>query len=697
MTLDKLEVGKDAVIESVGGKGALRRHFLDMGLTPGTEVTMMKKAPMGDPIELRLRSYELTLRLADAAQIEISGIHDTDTVRSRQAHLKDIPHPQVGEMGIYHVRKKGNELREGEPLTFGLIGNQNCGKTTLFNQLTGANQHVGNFPGVTVDRKDGQIKNHPEATVTDLPGIYSLSPYTNEEIVTRDFLIQNKPRGIINIVDATNIERNLYLTMQLIEMDIPMVLALNMMDEVRENGGTIQVNRLEEALGIPVIPISAAKNEGIGELIEHAIHVARYDEWPGRLDFCDANGENGQAAIHRCIHAVVHLIEDHAKKAEIPARFAATKLVEGDKLILQQLGLDRNEEETLEHMIHEMEEECAKDREAALADMRFKFIEKVCTQTVVKPTESKAHARSVKADKILTGKYTALPAFAAIMGLIFWLTFGVIGAGLSDWLSVGIDIVTDFADRALTAYGLNPVVHSLIIDGIFAGVGSVLSFLPIIVVLFFFLSILEDSGYMARIAFVMDKLLRKIGLSGRSFVPMIIGFGCSVPAIMATRTLSSERDRKMTILLTPFMSCSAKLPIYALFTYAFFPKYRALVMVGLYFTGIIVGVLFSLLLKNTAFQGEPVPFVMELPNYRLPSLKSVGMLIWDKAKDFITKAFTIIFMASIVIWFLQTFDVRLNVVVDSKDSLLALIGGFAAPVFVPLGFGDWRISTALIT
>ena len=524
-----------------------------MGLTPGTEVTMMKKAPMGDPIELRLRSYELTLRLADAAQIEISGIHDTDTVRSRQAHLKDIPHPQVGEMGIYHVRKKGNELREGEPLTFGLIGNQNCGKTTLFNQLTGANQHVGNFPGVTVDRKDGQIKNHPEATVTDLPGIYSLSPYTNEEIVTRDFLIQNKPRGIINIVDATNIERNLYLTMQLIEMDIPMVLALNMMDEVRENGGTIQVNRLEEALGIPVIPISAAKNEGIGELIEHAIHVARYDECPGRLDFCDANGENGQAAIHRCIHAVVHLIEDHAKKAEIPARFAATKLVEGDKLILQQLGLDRNEEETLEHMIHEMEEECAKDREAALADMRFKFIEKVCTQTVVKPTESKAHARSVKADKILTGKYTALPAFAAIMGLIFWLTFGVIGAGLSDWLSVGIDIVTDFADRALTAYGLNPVVHSLIIDGIFAGVGSVLSFLPIIVVLFFFLSILEDSGYMARIAFVMDKLLRKIGLSGRSFVPMIIGFGCSVPAIMATRTLSSERDRKMTILLTPFM------------------------------------------------------------------------------------------------------------------------------------------------
>lgn len=697
MTLDKLEVGKDAVIQSVGGEGALRRHFLDMGLTPGTEVTMMKRAPMGDPVELRLRSYELTLRLADAARIEIAGIHDTDIVRKNREHLKEIPHPQVGEMGIYHVRKKGDELREGEPLTFGLIGNQNCGKTTLFNQLTGANQHVGNFPGVTVDRKDGTIKNHPEATVTDLPGIYSLSPYTNEEIVTRDFLIQNKPRGIINIVDATNIERNLYLTMQLIEMDIPMVLALNMMDEVRENGGTVKVNRLEEALGIPVIPISAAKNEGIGELIEHAVHVARYDECPGRLDFCDADGDNGQAAVHRCIHAVVHLIEDHAKKTGIPARFAATKLVEGDKIIQETLRLDHNEEEMLEHIIQEMEDECGKDREAALADMRFNFIEKVCDSTVIRPMESKAHARSVKADKILTGKYTAIPAFAAIMGLIFWLTFGVIGTALSDWFSIGIDGITQFADRALTAYGLNPVVHSLIIDGVFAGVGSVLSFLPIIVVLFFFLSILEDSGYMARIAFVMDKLLRKIGLSGRSFVPMIIGFGCSVPAIMATRTLSSERDRKMTILLTPFMSCSAKLPIYALFTYAFFPKYKALVMVGLYFTGMLVGILFALLLKSTAFKGEPIPFVMELPNYRLPSLKSVGLLIWDKAKDFITKAFTIIFMASIVIWFLQTFDSRLNVVADSKDSLLALIGGGVAPLFAPLGFGDWRISTALIT
>lgn len=697
MTLDKLEIGKDAIIQSVGGEGALRRHFLDMGLTPGTEVTLIKRAPMGDPIELRLRSYELTLRLEDAARIEITDIHDTDTVRKHKEHLKEIPHPQVGEMGIYHVRKKGDELREGEPLTFGLIGNQNCGKTTLFNQLTGANQHVGNFPGVTVDRKDGEIKNHPEATVTDLPGIYSLSPYTNEEIVTRDFLIKNKPRGIINIVDATNIERNLYLTMQLIEMDIPMVLALNMMDEVRENGGTIKINQLENSLGIPVIPISAAKNEGIGELIEHAVHVARYDECPGRLDFCDADGPGGQAAVHRCIHGVVHLIEDHAVKAGIPARFAATKLVEGDRIILKELKLDANEEEMLEHIIKEMEDECGKDREAALADMRFNFIEKICDSTVIKPVESKAHARSVKADKILTGKYTAIPSFIAIMAAIFWLTFGVIGTAFSDWLTIGIDYITQFADEALTAYGLNPVVQSLIIDGVFAGVGSVLSFLPIIVVLFFFLSILEDSGYMARIAFVMDKLLRKIGLSGRSFVPMIIGFGCSVPAIMSTRTLSSERDRKMTILLTPFMSCSAKLPIYALFTYAFFPKYRALVMVGLYFTGIIVGILFSLLLKNTAFKGEPIPFVMELPNYRLPSPKSVGQLIWDKAKDFITKAFTIIFMASIVIWFLQTFDMRLNVVTDSQDSLLAMLGGLIAPVFAPLGFGDWRISTALIT
>lgn len=697
MTLDELEIGKDAIIRTVGGEGALRRHFLDMGLTPGTEVTLMKVAPMGDPIELRLRGYELTLRLADAAKIDIDHIHDTDVVEKQKEPVKDIPHPQVGEMGIYHVRKKGDELREGEALTFGLIGNQNCGKTTLFNQLTGSNQHVGNFPGVTVDRKDGTIRNHPEATVTDLPGIYSLSPYSNEEIVTRQFLIDNQPRGVINIVDATNIERNLYLTMQLIEMDIPMVLALNMMDEVRENGGTILINELENALGIPVVPISAAKNEGIGELIEHAVHVARYDECPGRLDFCDPEGPDGAPAVHRCIHAVVHLIEDHAEKAKIPSRFAATKLVEGDELILEALKLDENEKEMLEHIITEMENETGKDREAALADMRFTFIEKICDRTVVRPVESKAHARSVKADKILTGKYTAIPAFIGIMGLIFWLTFGVIGATLSDWLTLGIDWLTDICDKGLTAYGLNSVVHSLIIDGIFTGVGSVLSFLPIIVVLFFFLSILEDSGYMARIAFVMDKMLRKIGLSGRSFVPMLIGFGCSVPAIMATRTLSSERDRKMTILLTPFMSCSAKLPIYALFTYAFFPKYRALVMVLLYFIGIMVGILFAVLLDKTRFRGEPVPFVMELPNYRLPSIKSVGQLIWDKAKDFLTKAFTIIFVATIVIWFLQTFDTRLNVVSSSQDSLLAMIGGFIAPVFAPLGFGDWRISTALIT
>lgn len=697
MTLDKLEVGKDAVIQAVGGEGALRKHFFDMGLTPGTEVTLIKVAPMGDPIELRLRGYELTLRLEDAARIEIQNVHDTDIVDAVKIHRKDIPHPQVGEMGIYHVRKVGEALKEGEPLTFGLVGNQNCGKTTLFNQLTGANQHVGNFPGVTVDRKDGTIKNHPEASVTDLPGIYSLSPYSNEEIVTRDFLLGEKPRGIINIVDATNIERNLYLTMQLIEMDIPMVLALNMMDEVRENGGTIHINELENILGIPVVPISAVKNEGIGELIEHAVHVARYNERPGRLDFCDANGENGQASVHRCIHGVVHLIEDHANRAKIPVRFAATKLMEGDKLIRKALDLGENEEDLLEHIIHEMESECGKDREAALADMRFRFIEKVCGETVVKPVYNKAHERSARMDKILTGKYTALPAFIGIMALIFWLTFGVIGAALSDLAAMGIDWLTQAVDRLLTDYGINPVVQSLVIDGIFAGVGSVLSFIPVIIVLFLFLSVLEDSGYMARIAFIMDKLLRKVGLSGRSFVPMLMGFGCSVPAIMATRTLSSERDRKMTILLTPFMSCSAKLPIYAFMVTAFFPKHKALVMIGLYVTGIIIGILYALLLKGTVYKGEPVPFVMELPNYRLPSPKSVAQLIWEKAKDFLTKAFTIIFVATIVIWFLQTFDSRLNVVTDSQDSLLAFLGGKIAPIFVPLGFGDWRVSTALIT
>ena len=702
LTLGDLHIGQDAIIRVVGGEGELRHHLLDMGLTPGTEVTLRKTAPMGDPIEVELRGYELTLRLADAQKIEIDSVHATDRAAPSEERHKVVAHPGVGELdkaASYHERKAGAPIAAGAPLTFALAGNQNCGKTTLFNQLTGSNQHVGNFPGVTVDRKDGVIRNHKEATVTDLPGIYSLSPYSNEEIVTRDFILSEHPSGIINIVDASNIERNLYLTMQLMELDTPMVLALNMMDEVRANGGTIMVNQLEETLGIPVVPISAAKNEGIDELIEHAVHVARYRELPGRIDFCTAGSDpaDPRGAVHRCIHSVGHLIEDHAAAAGLPLRFAATKLVEGDTLIEKALQLNPNETDILGHAIAEMETVTGLDREAALADMRFTFIEKLCSATVVKPGESLEHKRSVAIDKILTGKYTALPCFAGIMALVFWLTFGVVGSTLSDWMTLGIDWFTGVVDRALTAYQINPVVHSLVIDGIFAGVGSVLSFLPIIVVLFFFLSILEDSGYMARIAFVMDKLLRKIGLSGRSFVPMIIGFGCSVPAIMATRTLSSERDRKMTILLTPFMSCSAKLPIYALFTYAFFPKYRALVMVGLYFTGIIVGVLFSLLLKNTAFQGEPVPFVMELPNYRLPSLKSVGMLIWDKAKDFITKAFTIIFMASIVIWFLQTFDVRLNVVVDSKDSLLALIGGFAAPVFAPLGFGDWRISTALIT
>ena len=696
MTLDQLEIGKDAIIEKVGGVGELRRHFLDMGLTPGTEVTLMKKAPMGDPIELQLRGYELTLRLADAAKIEIKGIHKSDTVvKNTDASHKDIPHPGKGE--VYHVNKKGDVLKEGAPLTFGLIGNQNCGKTTLFNQLTGSNQHVGNFPGVTVDRKDGIIRQHPEATVTDLPGIYSLSPYTDEEIVTRDFLLKAHSRGVINIVDATNIERNLFLTLQLIEMDIPMVLALNMMDEVRDNGGTIQVNKLEDALGIPVIPISASKNQGIDELIEHAIHVARYNECPGRMDFCNADEPHGQGSIHRCIHAVCHLIEDHAKAAGIPVRFAATKLMEGDKIVESALCLDNNEKEMLNHLVFEMENECGKDREAALADMRYEFIGKICSETVVKPVESKEHARSVEADKILTGKYTAIPSFICIMAVIFWLTFGVIGQGLSDLMAAGIASFTAMCDHGLTVYGINTVIHSLIINGIFAGVGSVLSFLPIIVVLFFFLSILEDSGYMARIAFVMDKLLRKIGLSGRSFVPMLIGFGCSVPAIMSTRTLSSERDRKMTILLTPFMSCSAKLPIYALFTYAFFPAHRALVMVCLYFFGIIVGILFALLLKNTKFKGEPVPFVMELPNYRMPSPKSVGMLIWDKVKDFITRAFTIIFNAAIIIWFLQSFDTRINPVTNSQNSMLAMIGGLIAPIFKPLGFGDWRVSTALIT
>ena len=703
MTLADLKIGQDALIRTVGGSGALRRHLLDMGLTPGTEVTLRKVAPMGDPVELELRGYELTLRLDDARQITIEGVHTSDRTAPLPQRHAAVPHPGRGELhdaASYHQHKAGDAIPKGQPLTFALAGNQNCGKTTLFNQLTGSNQHVGNFPGVTVDRKDGVIRGHAEATVTDLPGIYSLSPYSGEELVTRDFLLQQKPSGIINIVDATNIERNLYLTMQLMELGIPMVLALNMMDEIRANGGTILVNRLEELLGIPVVPISAAKNEGIDELIDHAVHVARYRETPGRIDFCEAGDRDNTrgGAVHRCIHAVVHLIEDHAKRAGLPPRFAATKLVEGDPLILEALSLDQNEKDLLEHAVTQMETEGGLDREAALADMRFTFIEKLCAETVVHPAESREHKRSVAIDKILTGKYTALPCFIGILALVFWMTFGAIGAFLSDLLTLGIDALTRLVDQALTSYAINPVVHSLVIDGIFAGVGSVLSFLPTIVTLFFFLSILEDTGYMARVAFVMDKLLRRIGLSGRSFVPMLIGFGCSVPAIMATRTLSSERDRRMTILLTPFMSCSAKLPIYGLFTAAFFPRaLRAPVMVGLYLFGILCGVLFALVLKHTAFRGEPVPFVMELPNYRLPSARNVAQLIWEKARDFIQRAFTIIFVATVIIWFLQTFDLRLNVAAATDSSLLAMIGSWIAPIFAPLGFGDWRASTALIT
>ena len=701
MTLDELEVGKDAIIEEVNCKSpSLRKHILDMGLTPNTEVTLVKIAPMGDPLELRVRGYELTLRKADAANISLKDIHNAHEYRRKNVAAAEISHPGVGEeerkRKVYKTQVRGNEIPEGEPITFALAGNQNCGKTTLFNQLTGAKQHVGNFPGVTVDRKDGQIRNHPEATIVDLPGIYSLSPYTNEEIVTREYLLKDRPRGIINILDGTNIERNLYLTMQLIELDIPMVLALNMMDEVRENGGTIDINLLEDTLGIPVVPISAAKNEGIDELVEHAVHVARYRERPGRMDFCDAEGQDG-GAMHRCIHSIMHLIEDHAHKYKIPTRFAASKLVEGDKLVEKALHLDQNEREMIEHIISQMETESGMDRQAALANMRFTFIHKVCDATVVRPHESKEHIRSQKMDRILTGKYTAIPVFAAIMILIFYLTFGLVGKWLSDLLNLGIDAFTGWVDSLLTLAHVNEVVHSLVIDGIFTGVGSVLGFLPMIVTLFFFLSLLEDSGYMARVAFVMDKLLRKIGLSGRSFVPMIIGFGCSVPAIMATRTLPSERDRKLTVLLTPFMSCSAKMQIYAFFAAAFFPGKSALVMTILYFTGVVVGIGFAWILDHTAFRGEPVPFVMELPNYRFPSAKSVGRLIWDKAKDFLTRAFTIIFLATIIIWFLQSFDAHLNIVTDSKDSILALVGSLLAPLFVPLGFGNWKISTALIT
>lgn len=696
MTLKELEIGKSAVLTDVGGSGALRQHFLDMGLIPGAEVTMVKLAPMGDPMELRIHGYELTLRLADAEKIKILPIEKTTEETTAKKDKKNkIPHPGLGEGGKYHTKADEHPIPEGETLTFALAGNQNCGKTTFFNCLTGSNQHVGNFPGVTVDRKDGEIKGHSNTLVTDLPGIYSMSPYSSEEIVTREFILQEKPKGIINIVDASNIERNLYLTLQLLELDVPMVVVLNMMDEVRENGGSIRINEMEEALGVPVIPVSAAKNEGIDEAIDHALHVAKYQERPGRVDFC-SNDEEG-SAVHRCIHGIMHLIEDHAKDAGIPVRFAASKLAEGDPLILEKLNLDENEKDMLEHIIVQMEKERGLDRAAAIADMRFHFIMRICEETVVKPKESREHARSQKIDRILTGKYTAIPAFILIMGLVFWLTFSVIGQGLADLLDMGISALTNIADSALAAWEVNPVLHSLIIDGVFGGVGSVLSFLPIIVTLFFFLSLLEDSGYMARVAFVMDKLLRKIGLSGRSIVPMLIGFGCTVPGVMASRTLSSERDRKMTILLTPFMSCSAKLPIYAFFTAAFFPEHGALVMIALYFGGIAVGILVALFMKKTMFRGEPVPFVMELPNYRMPGAKNVVQLLWEKAKDFLQRAFTVIFVATIIIWFLQTFDLHFNIVTDSKDSILAALAGVIAPIFKPLGFGDWRISTALIT
>lgn len=704
MEMDKLKPKQSAFITRVGGDGALRHHLLDMGLTPGTEITLQKIAPMGDPIQIEVRGYELTLRLDEAKKIEIENIHERKVVAdSKPQRHKSIPHPRVGELGEandYHIHDESKALPKDSKLTFALAGNQNCGKTTLFNQLTGANQHVGNFPGVTVDRKDGTIKNHPEATVTDLPGIYSLSPYSSEEIVTRDFLIKDKPSGIINIVDASNLERNLCLTMQLMELGIPMVLALNMMDEVRENGGSIRVNELEQILGIPVIPISAVKNEGIDELVSHALHVARFMEKPGRIDFCtdSVDKKDPVGAVHRCIHAVVHMIEPEAKQSGLPLRFAATKLIENDVPIEKLLNLTDDKKQAFEHIVSVMEDETGLDREAAISNMRFSFIEKMCQKTVVRPHESKEHKRSMKIDRLLTGRYTAIPCFIAIMALIFVMTFNLVGAWLSDLMSLGVDSVISLIDNALTAVQINPVVNSLVVDGICNGVGSVISFLPTIVTLFFFLSILEDTGYMARVAFVMDKLLRKIGLSGRSFVPMLIGFGCSVPAIMSTRTLSSERDRKMTILLTPFMSCSAKLPIYTLIISVFFPRqYQALVMVGLYIFGIICAIIYALILKSTKFKGEPVPFVMELPNYRLPSAKSVVHLIWEKAKGFIEKAFTIIFVASIIIWFLQTFDARFNVAESPEQSLLAMIGSLVAPIFAPLGFGDWRVSTALIT
>lgn len=695
MTLKDLNIGETAVVGTVGGEGALRQHFLDMGLIPGEEVTLVKFAPMGDPMELSIHGYELTLRLDDAARIGVTQAKALAVKKAAAESDKPVEHPGLGESGRYHTKKGENPLPDGTTLTFALAGNQNCGKTTLFNQLTGSNQHVGNFPGVTVDRKSGAIRNNPNTEVTDLPGIYSMSPYTSEEIVTRQFIIGEKPTGIINIVDATNIERNLYLTMQLMELDTPMVLALNMMDEMRGNGGTVRINKMEAMLGIPVVPISAAKNEGVDELVDHALHVAKYQERPGRMDFCSEEDHGG--AVHRCIHGIIHLIEDHAKAAGIPVRFAATKLVEGDQRIEAALKLDQNEKEMIEHIIVQMEQERGLDRAAAIADMRFHFIHQLVEQTVVKPRQSKEQLRSAQIDRFLTGRYTAIPAFVGIMALVFYLTFGVIGLALQNLLEVGIDALTAAVDSTLTAWNVNAAVHSLVIDGIFTGVGSVLSFLPIIVTLFFFLSLLEDTGYMARVAFVMDKLLRRIGLSGRSIVPMLIGFGCTVPGVMASRTLPSERDRKMTILLTPFMSCSAKLPIYSLFAAAFFPEHAALVMVSLYFLGIAVGILMAILLKSSVFKGEAVPFVMELPNYRLPGLKNVVQLLWEKARDFLQRAFTVIFVATIIIWFLQSFDLRLSLTADPQQSILAWLASGIAPLFAPLGFADWRVSTALIT
>ena len=695
MTLKDLNIGETAVVGTVGGEGALRQHFLDMGLIPGEEVTLVKFAPMGDPMELSIHGYELTLRLDDAARIGVTLAKAPAVKKAAAESDKPVEHPGLGEGGRYHTKKGENPLSDGTTLTFALAGNQNCGKTTLFNQLTGSNQHVGNFPGVTVDRKSGAIRNNPNTEVTDLPGIYSMSPYTSEEIVTRQFIIGEKPTGIINIVDATNIERNLYLTMQLMELDTPMVLALNMMDEMRGNGGTVRINKMEAMLGIPVVPISAAKNEGVDELVDHALHVAKYQERPGRMDFCGEEDHGG--AVHRCIHGIIHLIEDHAEAAGIPVRFAATKLVEGDQRIEAALKLDQNEKEMIEHIIVQMEQERGLDRAAAIADMRFHFIHQLVEQTVVKPRQSKEQLRSAQIDRFLTGRYTAIPAFVGIMALVFYLTFGVIGLALQNLLEVGIDALTAAVDSTLTAWNVNAAVHSLVIDGIFTGVGSVLSFLPIIVTLFFFLSLLEDTGYMARVAFVMDKLLRRIGLSGRSIVPMLIGFGCTVPGVMASRTLPSERDRKMTILLTPFMSCSAKLPIYSLFAAAFFPEHAALVMVSLYFLGIAVGILMAILLKSSVFKGEAVPFVMELPNYRLPGLKNVVQLLWEKARDFLQRAFTVIFVATIIIWFLQSFDLRLSLTADPQQSILAWLASGIAPLFAPLGFADWRVSTALIT